>query len=542
MLPDLHVKIDGQPVHYETFSATATIGGYDQFTATITAEEARRLLSAATRRSELVVDSGTDSVCRWAGRLAGPPTFTDDGKAEIKASGYKIGAERTDLPFRAQTRDYGLLDEAQGEPYNYPEFESIGLEETDNSLRWRIEAGEAVNQGERTGVVLYAQGGTIRRCAYDWASTVASTNLTVEVLRATGPSGGLTIVTTPSLNATSGSVNTGEITSPEDLLMIRMRRTGANTASHVRYRVRATNVRIWGDRTIADTYSVASVLAAIGSDLGWDTSGVSGVLTTDCLPLWWEDSHWAELANYVCMLQDAWWRVLNDRGSGPYLEANTWANSRRWVVTQAAGTQLRLSRQEAVDGVVVYWRRPSGRLQKSEAGTTSPGSDIFSLELEDVQGSATLADAVAAAWYARLSGDRYAGDLALVSAVSGGVDDPLGVLPGDLATVDDHAIGELFTHRVYGTTLTPFGLTAHVEPEGLPERMLALASLARARRNVRAKIEKGRFTEGEWRVHERKRWLRENKRPKRSSSESAKRHQRDRRKWRHRKRRYFRSL
>lgn len=478
MNPDITVTIDGRDV---TADPTWNhIHGHGSADFEIPEEEARKL-NIVARETEVAIYTGSDKR-RFHGRVSSKPRYTSEGTAEISAVGFKDKADKADT--RRHYLSYGLdnWEEMDGGEHAYAvEDNKVSSDVRKTTLRNFISTGTSMSVGDRNGAVCFIQGDTITSVAFTVSGDVDANN-NVRLSSGDGPAGALT-----SENdwTSTGAKDFTLATANQDMVALMYRR-GASAAvvgtnvrqvlSNLRVRCRAPSDAVTSDEVLIDT----------GADLGFDTSGVSSSLATNIMPLDWTGGAWSGLFDYVCMLEDGWWRVLDDRGDGPYLEANKWANSRVFKVNQASAI-VNLKAQEPYDGIVVHYFTPGGAPRQVTAGSTDPGDLIYPVVLQDRQKNSTFPQAVADALLARIQSDSWAGDIDMVSALSeNGVDDPYDMLDGDKIEVTDWDMGESFQHRVFGVSCSSVGVTAHIEPAGLPdESMLALKGLRKARNQRR---------------------------------------------------------
>jgi hypothetical protein len=491
LIPRPTLNIDGRYVEYEEGSLRwdDAIGGYGALEATLAEEDADTIQEASQGSLVKLYEAGEQV---YEGRLVTNPHRTLTGTATIKCNGHIARADKHVAPFRLQKRDYANWADGQGDPHNYPQFESIAGENAFGSLVWTIRAGEAVNTADRYVFALWAEGSTIGRLALDWGTNVSATNLVLRITSAAGPSGAKTIITDGSLSGTTGSVNTGVIGSPQDQIMIEVVRTGSNTASHVRYRVRVGNLRVWGDRTTADTFTIQEALQNMAPDLGYDASGVSSNLSVDCLPLWHDKGSWGDVMAYLVMLQDGWFRV----GMDALLEADTWANSRRWYARLSEGTDIDFPPLEKSNQVEVEFRTVAQQARRVTVTRAVPELDdkglvnTYPIELPDPQPNDTLATSVAEAVADHVSTDRVEGSITYERLTDeSGMVTRHGARPGDTIVLEDAPENVPREHRVTAISHDEDGATAAVGGDFPPtERILTLHDLVNSRRRVSVKV------------------------------------------------------
>lgn len=495
-LPTLSVTIDGTHVEAPDPTWNHEIGGHGQASVEIAEEDARKLnIQALT--SELKIFAGTDEP-RFHGRVAAVPRPTPDGTMEITAVGFKDLAEKAAGRRLYVSYGLGLWTEMDGGEHAYSvQDKKVSADIRKSTIRHFIQNGTSIAVSDVNGSVCWVPGDTITSIAGTLSGDVDANN-NVRIRSATGPAGAL--VTEHEITATGNFNKT--ITAGQDLVALMYRRAAgaAVVASNVRQVVSALRVR---GRSSGDSMTAQAVLQDVGSALGYNTSGVSSSLSTNIMPLDWDSGSWSSLMDYVCMLEDAWWRV----GTDSYLEADKWANSRVWTVNQETAL-VNLAPQEAYVGIVVKYVNASGRPRQKTAGTVTAGSNVYEVSLADPQNDGTFAQAIATALLNRVTAEAWAGDIDMVSALNeNGLDDIYGLLPGDKIQVTDWDMGESKTHRVFGVSCSQLGVTAHIEPAGLPdESMLAMQGLRRARNQRRVFV--GNNPDKEFRGKKGKRFVR----------------------------------
>jgi hypothetical protein len=332
-------------------------------------------------------------------------------------------------------------------------------------LLYKVLGGQALVAGanNRNGFAFWAEGCDLTKISFDMDYEAADddTNLEFQTARVDGPSiSGATVIDTFTTNAANeNATKTSTPGTPQDTLILYLRvNTNETPANAQRYVVK--NVIVWGapdgtTTTTATTYNASDVLGYIATQLGWDDNGIAGS-TFNVLPFDRTDD-WGANADAVCEMEDRWWRVVDDKGSGPYVESDTWANSNNWRVQVAFGADPDLTPLELFDKVVVHFDTPAGvQKQRSATSTTVSVDNTFHFQMGDRQGANTLADAVASVLLFKYSTQRYRGNIEVVRAMDdNGRTNPYLIRHGDTITIEDWTIGEGITLRVEDVEYTP---------------------------------------------------------------------------------------
>jgi hypothetical protein len=247
--------------------------------------------------------------------------------------------------------------------------------------------------------------------------------------------------------------------------------------------LRLWNLRVNDAGTTTDSLTTSDLVRDVAARLGWDPSGVrsSGL---DVMPLDISGGSWSDAAlDYAATLDDWFWRVLENRGQGPFLEYGPW--EREWVVYLQAGNTADLTPTEIFNRVLVWWTDDAGAAHSVEQ-VASPDplaafgiTNTFEYELPDGRNASTLADTVASTLLSRLSQARWQGTVDVQVVASGPSRDPWGILPGDLLTIADWK-GDRLTGRVVSVDLRSSGVTVGLEQPASVASLVGRAALGAA--------------------------------------------------------------
>lgn len=477
-------------------------GGYDRMSGRATEEDWNRLPSSAQGQGAQVTAFTQGGAVVWQGVLPRNPQIKA-GVVFIEAEGHRREVEKQTDRLLYQSRDYQQWQDALDTPHELPQDEDLEAEARASTLWYRIPRDEAFVAGNEHGLVLWAPGspGGLQRYAFIPVKSRDAGNFDISSSRFTGPAGTRTAIADHNLGAGGPSTVDQAITNAEDAIKLAVR-TVNNVTPTATTRVRLTNLRVNGirptGRTSDDNYQSFIVAQDVGTRAGYDTSGVSTIPVRNVLPLDWTEGSWSGLLDYLSLLDDSYWLVLDDRGAGPVLEYRRWSESREWFVS-SIGADADLKPLELYDGAIVNYESHRGRQRQVKVTATNPpGTGLFFEEdLEDPQANNTLATNVATDLAEHLSQSRYAGSVNVVSVRdSAGRDVPREVLPGDVLTISDWLPAEsLPKQHILEVSQTPTEVTIGVEaqdPTALISQDVELFGLARLRRKRRRRQRKRR--------------------------------------------------
>ena len=152
-----------------------------------------------------------------------------------------------------------------------------------------------------------------------------------------------------------------------------------------------TAIRVYSDINSTDDMDASEVIAYIGGEMGWDTSGVA-TSTFDVLPFDWQDGSWLDAMLYLAEIEDKFVRVGG--GSTPLLEYGDWGTT-NWNVNTTDGADPDLKPLEVFNEAHVWHTTASGVRRKqvrttADVGITDPLAtsgltNVVEYELEDRQ-------------------------------------------------------------------------------------------------------------------------------------------------------------
>lgn len=488
MLPDIHVRVDDRAVPAQDVKWDEA-SGYDTASMAVTADSARELPDEMGQGSEVTIYCGGS--VRWQGRLVTNP-YINEGIATVSAVGHKADAEEATDTLCYQAAGTGYWTELEGDPHNYStNTAKIVVNIGPGRMKFLVPVGTALVVDDRNGACMWLQDnpGELTWVAGTIAGDVSVNNV-MRVTRATGPSG----ARSSELDVTGTGPFTRVLGTPSDLIALEFIRqsSGATAGTNLRHVI--TNLRVNGradarngDR---DIFYQSDVFDDLCSLLGWDSSGVSGNIL-NILPLLWDQGSYDDLMHYMGVLKNSWHRVLDDRGSGPYLETGDWANSKVWIFQKNKGAIVETPPLQKYNRATVHGILVSGKtFQRSAFADVSELDDRglikrYPVELSDPQKDTSLASTVAASTVAHVSQERREGTIRFVTCFDedSGLEDPYGPLSGDIARLADDDSGKYFDYRITGVAYDKDGGTLQVGGDWPPaDRIVGKFDLIRARK------------------------------------------------------------
>lgn len=473
-LPEVSWTIDGHSVEVDDWSATCASGGFGSMQGVI-----QNKFSLATQGS--VITGYTPQRVMWEGRLTSPP-HVKDGKADIFAAGHKTRVEKENERLLFQSRDTSLWSNAADPPHNFDLTSNSISDDVDADVRGSTlfykNATVPYASGDQQILAFWAPGADIKRVAFSIGHARSNTNFDIRMQKFMGPTGGRTTVGDFSLAAAAADTVNQAVTGSFDAVTLSMRsNTGPHTPSNA-MGIRLQNLRVNG-KADGDEASTAFVMRTIADEIGFDRH-VTG-LGLNVLPLDWVDD-WASLADYVTMLANGWWRVCEDRGDGPILEAGEWSQSKEWFVSQSQGARLDLVPLELYNRAIVNYEGVDSsprrvRVVADPNPLLSSGiNNVYEEGLDDRQPDDQLATSVAEFLIARYSVPRWAGSIEICGP------EAYEYKAGDKLTVTDWDMAESFTHKIVDVTYERDLVTVSVEEDISAARIIANSQNRESRR------------------------------------------------------------
>lgn len=467
-IPEITWTLGGQVIDADPgWGGNCVVGGYDQAQLTVPLSQWRSVPGAGQGSVLKAYQDNGDAV--WEGTITAPPQITD-GRASLLANGYKVRAEKTTQPLLVSTNDMTQWTSVDSDPYSGGDnYKKITLGSGNHPISWQVarnvDLDKTTADNGRYGYAFTAEGCTIggvgiRQVQFDmrYVNADQDSNLEIQTVSA-GVVGGnaydLSSTSSGNTYATNGAnqnqtqTSGGFATTRETIVLYLHVNTNETPADLLNYW--ANHVTVWGPVTTNNVYNASDVVSYVGSILPtpWDTSGVVSS-SYDITPLWWTQSSLMDLLLYLADLEDKFIRVLDNRGSGPYVEYGAWGST-NWKVQLAHGATPDLVPLELFDGVRVPYQTPHGitRSVTVRSATTPYGNIFETAALEDPQPDEDLATRYATALLSRLSTQRYKGSLDVVRAYdANGRNNIYGIRAGDTVTISDWDQGTSQSLRV----------------------------------------------------------------------------------------------
>ena len=355
----------------------------------------------------------------WAGRLTDPQV--SGGKAVLHAEGWGAQADKEFDHLLWQTRDLDKWTVADSDPFNYDTDRKIQAEVVGRGIRFKVRRKEVFKRNNAgsptswsTGVVFWAPQVDLNRIKFTIDKERDADAYDIQLLRATGPSGALTLVATYSLGSGGPTTVSETITGNPDLLMLRMRRQSEDGKTRA-FRCVIKDVKVNGLAGTSDTYTVDQVVSDIAARIGGNTDGIEPV-TQNALPLDVEDSSAGAILDELGLLVNRNWGI-EDNGTTKAWMFKRW-DAQTWVLATPQ-SPVEVLPVERFNQVRVPYRYPGG-VKAYLKRTASPnpfaaGFNVKQIDLDDPLPPEDIAAAFAQNLADDLGQERYAGTATFVS-------------------------------------------------------------------------------------------------------------------------------
>lgn len=448
-------------------------GGFDRMSGTFPIRQLSSIDQGSTVRG-----FRTDGSVLYEGQVMSPPKVRG-GTAAIDAQGYRFLLDRHTQPLLYQTIGVGDAVSADSAPHGYLVNGKFQMQTSGSALWWNIAgmgqggpsgAGDAYTAGDQGAFVYWYENCDIRRIKARWdnpAGSMPSFNIHIDATQ--GPDGGFS---TQRYNTSLGSLGpTGvDVTAGPGFDQIRFQLiVNSDIANSSHRKLKVDNIRIWG-RTTQDTFYASDVANDVCGIIALDPSGISAS-PDNVLPLFWTGTA-ADLLDYLCVLDDLRWLLLEDRGAGPYLDFGPY--ERIWTGAFEDGGIIDggVLQSQVYNRVRVQFMSESGETRRTTVTAVpdplsdQPYDNFYppvgqTLALAHPQPDDGLANAVATRLAQRLSIPRVLGpvDIHGVSGDNGVRESGYAVRAGDLLDITD-LVPDVGPQRIVGVTYTPTTVTA----------------------------------------------------------------------------------
>lgn len=362
-----------------------------------------------------VINTADGDRAVWAGKLLKPQVGIGTNRVKLTAHGWGKKASKTIRRFGWQTRDEADWQLGDSDPFDYSVSGLIKGRVNGRSLEWGVRKNTTFKKTSggfpsewRTTLVIFPEGKNLRRIAFDWEQD-HDDDYTLEVCKATGPTGALTVIDTIALGASSDSYNSGSIanydSSPFDLLALRVVRSAEEKQSDGWW-LKVTNVKVNGSHTAGDTYETYKIVQDIATEVGGDQSNIATTIKNG-LPFWPGRVRAPEALDAIAMLDDRAYGIYGDKD--PEWHYRDWDHT-IWEITDPHAMFVPTS-VESISKVWVPYQTAAG-VQRWTSASVPGSSGIeteFTIPLEDPLPPKSAADIVAAVFAAYYSNDRAFG-------------------------------------------------------------------------------------------------------------------------------------
>lgn len=441
--------LDGREVPASGMRWSSEAGGYHRASIRIPESAARRLEIGQGSILKLWQQNGRPA---WEGRLARPP-YVRRGEALLEANGYKVAAEKAHDRLMYQVRDLSVWGDATLPPHSYAVPTDMVAISTapQNGLVIEMTNRSGAAKTFRALIAAWFPGAKISRYAFGVQGSGTGT-LTIQVDRATGPNGTRTTIATHATGVDQ------VVTDGEDMLVIQIAGEVPNATDTATLKL--YDLRVNDAGTTTDSLFTSELVTDIARRLGWDARGILPT-STDVMPLDLISGSWADAGlDYAAELDARQWRVLDDRGSGPFLEYVPWGH-REWRVLQQDGAKVGdLQPLEAFNRVIVrYTDNTSAPRQVVRDAFPDPlngrYTNAFEYQIPGTQADEVLAQLVADTLLPEVTRERWSGPVHVTKVYDQGT--PHDIVAGDVLTIMDWDQGEAKRLRVASTDGDPTG-------------------------------------------------------------------------------------
>lgn len=240
------------------------------------------------------------------------PTGVGKLTADAASGDTKVEVSHAGFLKRGDTIVIGGISRTVANGYNkgdttVPLTAALGTAKTTGTaVTWSVPSGP---DWWRSGVVGWYPGVALTRIAFDIHKPDGKdSDYTLEICKATGPDGSLTVVDTVSMGSNTTAKDIA-ITGSPDLVCIRLARSGEVKTTEG-YRVRLRNVIVVGLANTAGSYTTSQVVGDVFDWLGGTKTVQSS--SQNAMPLDSEDQSLADVLDFCALLEDRVWLALDD--------------------------------------------------------------------------------------------------------------------------------------------------------------------------------------------------------------------------------------
>lgn len=436
-MSEIEWTIGGAPADIADWQAVMVApGGFDRFTGTVRASKVN------ADQGSPVVGYRPDGTVLYYGEVVASPKVSQ-GMAYIAAQGPKARLEKYRSRFPYQMRDYSLWTPADADPHGYTGLsDNIGFETQHGQLKWSVDDGINITDGEFYRAVLWTPGFPVYRIAFTFRQTATTTVWELRIQSSVGPTGGINAVATQSLSGATTIDVTQTLTGTDDLIALSLHRVGTGTTTLYRT-FRAVNLRV-NDWAASDNMSPSDIVVDLGARLGFDTFGVK-TSAPNCLPVDFTGTA-AELLTYMDVFDSFRWLALEKTDRTPYRLTRAPWTDQQWRASSERGAFPDLEPLELFNKVTQPYNTTAGS-PATVSLTASPDplsglgitNEYLAEDLADDQPNSTLATTAASELLTQVSVRQVRGSVRL-ARVWGDDAEHMGwdVTAGGMLSVVDH--------------------------------------------------------------------------------------------------------
>ena len=477
--------VDGRavPVTPETrWTATAlAYGGYDRFTMEVPAKAVRHAGQGAP-----VVGYRANGDVLWRGRLSTDPVLEDSGAVTLRATG----------PRALLDNNYGQLFYcelgasewvvADSDPFHYNVSVKMETQTKGSRMGWVLDKNQTYANGNVSSFVRWIPGQDIQKISFTVRKSGTLNNWEYVLWVGEGPNPATEERTWTVSSHSDGEVITDNLSTPYDCVRLGLRCTQDATTHAQNEKIWVQDLQLWGLGIKAPTTGL--VAARVAADLNLDGTDIAGHSTVELDGFHWQDGSYADLMDYLSMIEDWRWSVLNPtvRRGDERLVFEPWGHRPLRVVVGEGN----LDTQEFFNRVVVRYESSRG-VPVDVVVNAPPQHDplarygvVNSLYYDlgsDVRPDQKLARLVAARLLEQALTPRATGSIAAQSVVSShGPQSPYGLCAGDVVKLTTRY--DLAPQRVMGIAYTEEGVELEIGEELDVTRLLARRAMKVASR------------------------------------------------------------
>ena len=377
-----------------------------------------------------VVDEDDGNRTIFAGRLLDPVvgvalvTLTAIGWGKKMETG--VGSIVWDLGTDTELWSIGDTD-----PHTYDTDSQFQVKITAHQIVFKVEKGTPFKRNGAgapaawtSAVVAYVEGENFSHLDIEW-DTDHPDEYELEICKANGPDGALTVLHTIDLEADPDGTRDQDLDTNRDLVALRVRRTAA-TDNADEWKL-VIDINHLGALAPGDTYDTSEMMKDVFDRVGATTAGVedSG---RNGLPMWALDARYADVADLIALFDD-WPYGIYDHGAGPVGIYRPWGDT-VWKKADTERADPQLAPSERYTDVVIPYRSKGGvrRSKRYQAPAINGIRNDFVVPFDDPLPNLATADLIGPVLAASLAEMQQGGEIEVELVED--VDDPGVVVRG----------------------------------------------------------------------------------------------------------------